>query len=121
MSYQILFYWNERGDSPVCDFLDSLPVKARAKIAAWIGLLEKEGPSLKRPYADKLKDKLYELRVRLGPDNVRIIYFFYLKDRIILLHAFRKKDWKVDQRDIEVSENRMSDFMDRYLKGRIQL
>jgi len=45
-------YQTPGGDYPAADFLKELPVKVRAKAAAWINLLQKEGPNLKRPYAD---------------------------------------------------------------------
>jgi phage-related protein len=98
-----------------------LPDKTRQKIAAWINLLEQEGPNLRRPYADKVKDKLYERRVRLGYDNIRVLYFFFLKDSIILLHGFRKKDWEIKQSDLEMAGRRMLDFMSRHGKGKIKL
>ena len=33
----------ERGDSPVDDFLDGLDKKSRAKVAAYLSLLEEQG------------------------------------------------------------------------------
>ena len=119
--YQAIFYWDERGRVPVRDLIESLPEKIRQKIAAWIELLEQEGPSLKRPYADKVQDKLYELRIRLGSDNIRILYFFFVKDKIILLHGFRKKEWEIKRSDLELAERRMHDFIERYGKGKIKL
>ena len=105
---------------PVREFVMSLPEKIRKKIAAWIDLLEKEGPNLKRPYADKIKDKIYELRVRLGPDNIRILYFFFLKDKIVLLHGFRKKDWEIKKSDLKMAERRMADFIGRHERGNVE-
>ena len=119
--YQAVFYWDERARVPVRDLIESLPEKIRQKIAAWIELLEQEGPSLKRPYADKVQDKLYELRIRLGSDNIRILYFFFVKDKIILLHGFRKKEWEIKRSDLELAERRMRDFIERYRKGKIRL
>ncbi len=68
--YEAFFYFDEKGHVPVRDFLDGLTVKTRKKAAGWIELLEKEGPELKRPYADKVEGDLYALRVRLSSDNV---------------------------------------------------
>ena len=55
--YNIVFYTAERGDSPVDDFLDGLDKKSRAKVAAYLSLLEEQGPNLKRPYADIVRGK----------------------------------------------------------------
>ena len=119
--YQAIFYWDDRGRVPVRDLIESLPEKVRQKIAAWIELLEQEGPSLKRPYADKVQEKLYELRIRLGSDNIRILYFFFVKGKIILLHGFRKKEWEIKRSDLELGERRMRDFIERFEKGKVRL
>ncbi len=115
------FYWDERGQRPVEDLISSLPHKMRQKVSAWINLLERQGPDLKRPYADKVQDKLYELRIRLGSDNIRILYFFFLRGNIILLHGFRKKSWEIQRSDLNLAERRMNDFIARYEQGKIKL
>ncbi|MBI3313618.1 MAG: type II toxin-antitoxin system RelE/ParE family toxin [Candidatus Omnitrophica bacterium] len=119
--YEVIFYWNEKGRFPVQEFIDSLPEKTCEKIARWITLLKQQGPALERPYADKVQDKLYELRIRLGPDNIRILYFFYLRDKIILLHIFRKKNWGIERRDLDLAEKRMQNFIARHQSGKIKL
>ena len=119
--YEAVFYWDERGHVPVREMVESLPEKMRTKIAAWVDLLVQEGPSLRRPYADKVQDKLYELRIRFASDNIRILYFFFLSNKIILLHAFRKKDWKLKRGDLELAERRMLDFIHRCKNGKISL
>ena len=121
MSYQVVFYWDERGRKPVREFIDSLSLKTREKIDAHIKMLSEQGPFLRRPYADKLIRKLHELRVRFFSDNVRIIYYFFLGDKVVLLHAFRKKKWQIDQKDIELAERRMNEFTSRYERGKIPL
>lgn len=118
--YQVIFYWNEKGEKSVYDFISTFPDKTVQKIAAWLDLLEQQGPSLRRPYADKVKDKLYELRIRFGSDNVRILYFFFLKNKIVLLHGFRKKDWEIKIADLQIAERRMHDFIVRHNAGKIK-
>jgi hypothetical protein len=46
------------------EILDGLDKKSRAKVAANLSLLEEEGPHLKRPYADVVRGKIRELRIR---------------------------------------------------------
>ena len=115
--YKLILYCDEQGGIPVKEAFIFLPPKMRMKIYKWFDLLEKEGPVLKRPYADKVKDKIYELRVRLGPDNIRILYFFFVQNRIVLIHAFRKKENRIKAGDLEIAEKRMNDFINRYQKG----
>ena len=56
--YNIVFYTAERGDSPFDDFRDRLDKKSRAKVAAYLSLLEEQGPNPKRPYADIVRGKI---------------------------------------------------------------
>ncbi|MDD5216849.1 MAG: type II toxin-antitoxin system RelE/ParE family toxin [Candidatus Omnitrophica bacterium] len=115
---QALFFEDSRGRSPVLEFMETLPLATQQKIAAWIDLLEAEGHQLKRPYADKLCGALYELRARFGADRIRIIYFFFHRDKIILLHIFRKKSDRVEARDIALAEKRMADYLGRQRDGK---
>lgn len=119
MAYQVILYWDRRGKKPVQDFIGSLSTKTQQKIAARIGLLSEQGPFLRRPYADKLGGKLYELRIRFASDNIRVLYYFFLKDKIVVVHAFRKHDWAIHPSDVRLAEARMKEFSERYEKGEI--
>jgi len=74
--YKYYFYQTPRGDVPVKDFIISLQEDVQGKILKWISLLQEHGPALKRPYADKLRDKIYELRLSFSRLEIRILYFF---------------------------------------------
>jgi phage-related protein len=50
------------------------------------------GHELRRPVADLLRDGIYELRIRKGHVNYRILYFFHGRDLAILGHAITKED-----------------------------
>lgn len=89
--YNLLFYTNARSDSPIDDFLDSLDKKSRAKVAVYLSLLEEHEPHLRRPYADIVRRKIRELRIHQSSNQYRILYFFHLRDQIVLVHAFSKK------------------------------
>jgi phage-related protein len=89
--YNLIFYTAERGDSPLDDFLDGLDKKSRAKVAAYLSLLEEHGLNLKRPYADIVRGKIRELRIQYRSNQFRILYFFQMFDQIVLVHALSKK------------------------------
>lgn len=111
-AYEILFYIKANGECPIDGFLDSVPVKARAKIEKWLQLLEECGPDLPRPYADTVRDKIRELRVIFGSNQYRLLYFFFA-DKIILTHGFIKKSQKVPEEEIERAIRLMKDFQER--------
>ena len=115
--YNLVFYATERYDSPVDDFLDELDKKSRAKVAAHLSLLEEQGPDLKRPYADVVRGKIRELRIHHSSNQYRILYFFHLREQIVLVHAFSKKTQQLREKDIELAERRMEDWMRLFPAG----
>jgi phage-related protein len=112
-------YRNRRGDRPVEEYLSGLEPKHRNKIAAVVQLLAQEGPNLRRPYADTLVGPIRELRVGLGRLEHRILYYFVLKDIVVLLHAFLKKTNAVPQTEIDVAVMRMNDLNSRLKAGEV--
>lgn len=66
--------------------------KAFRKCIAKIARLRMLGHELRRPEADVLRDGIYELRIRDGRVNYRIMYFFYGRNIAILGHAITKTD-----------------------------
>ena len=86
-------------------------------MAAYLSLLEEQGPNLKRPYADIVRGKIRELRIHYSSNQYRILYFFQMPDQIVLLHAFSKKTQQLKSRDIELAEKRMEDWMRRFPMG----
>jgi len=72
-------------------FILSLDKKMRAKVAWTIALLEAGGNSLREPYSKHLDDGILELRVKVGSDISKVLYFFIVGKRVILTHGFVKK------------------------------
>lgn len=98
--YYVEFYQTPGGDYPVGGFLAGLPVKVRAKTAKWLQLLQEEGPELKRPYADMLRDGIRELRLSFGHLEIRLLYFIEGK-AIVLTNGFLKKTQQTPAAEIE--------------------
>ncbi|MBA3052818.1 MAG: type II toxin-antitoxin system RelE/ParE family toxin [Candidatus Omnitrophota bacterium] len=119
--YELIFYVTKRGESPVDDFLDSLSIKARAKVMSFIALLEEKGPNLRRPYTGILKEGIRELRIQLSPNHYRLLYFFFLRNRIIFTNGLIKKTDKVSEEEIKKAKRRKNDFVARYKGGEFKL
>lgn len=62
------------------------------------------GYKMRRPFADYLGGKtgLYELR----PGRHRVLYFFFIRNKVVLLHAFLKKTDAIPEKDIEIALGR---------------
>jgi phage-related protein len=118
MSRKIIFYYVDiKGRSPVAEALAGLGMTDRQKTAAYISLLEEHGEGLRRPTADYIGDKLYELR----PRKVRVLYFFLSKDVAVITHIFLKRTGRISDADKMLAAARMQQFVDRYRGGFITL
>jgi hypothetical protein len=116
-SYSIEFFEDRRKRCATKAYLDQLPEDHQAKVANIIQLLQEEGPLLRRPYADFLRDKIYELRPVFAGYQHRILYFFDHKI-IVLTHGFLKKTQEVNPREIEFAIRCMNEwFAGRKSKG----
>ncbi len=119
MAYRVTLYRSSSGDSPVVDFLEELPEKDQAKIAASLDYLGQRGPSLRRPHAAHVRGKLWELRVSLGRHEYRLLYFFMEGQIVVVAHGFVKKTPAIPAREIETAEKRMKDYEIRVKKGEV--
>ena len=93
--WHVLFCDEQARECPVSDFIDACQPKHQIKILRFLALLESEGPTLPRPYADILYDGIHELRIRLSGEQVRMLYFFCYKKFIVLYYAFFKSTRRV--------------------------
>ena len=112
-----IYYPDARGDTPSLEFLSGLPQDEQQKAFAYLSYLEEQGETLRRPMAEYLGDKLYELR----PKQIRILYAFVGKEYAVILHAFRKKTGPVPPSEKRLAQARLADFMRRYEQGLITI
>jgi phage-related protein len=117
MPWTIEYYQTGNGKYPVEEFTDSLEKKSQARIARTLDLLEEFGIDLGMPYTKYLEKHLWELRIRLGRNRYRIIYFLATGKTFILLHGFSKKTDVVPRADLEIATNRRDDYLSRGRKG----
>jgi len=94
----VYYFIDEDGRSPVKEFIGSLTEIEQARVYAYISELKNRGHIMRRPMADYLRDGIYELRPR---DN-RIFYFFYMRDRAVLVHAITKHVKKIPEADLNL-------------------
>ena len=114
---RVLYYLDGEERNPVLREIRKLVPQERRKVAAYVTLLQQEGEQLRRPAADYIGDKLYELR----PGAHRVLYFFFLKNNAVLLHLFRKRSDRLPDWEKRVALSRMADLMRRSKQGKICL
>ena len=97
---------------PVLDWLKELKRRDRrgyVKCVTRIRMLSQLGHELRRPLADYLEQGIYELRIRRGRVNYRILYFFYRQEVGVLIHAITKED-QIPRRDLDRAVERKRSF-----------
>jgi phage-related protein len=89
---KIIFFMGDNESVPSIDWLDrQRSKKVRDRCSAYLKLLAVYGHELRRPYSDSLHDGIKELRIRIGTQNYRILYFFYGQKAVVISHAIVKE------------------------------
>lgn len=91
MACSCFYYVTESGKSPVKDFIDSLDLRTQRKFFFVKKLLEEFGHKLPQPHARYIGDEIFELRFSGQEGNIRVLYFFFHRDKAIFANGFIKK------------------------------
>ncbi len=108
-TWEIEYYLTNTGKAPVKEFIDSMPLKARARTFKTFELIEEYGLRIGEPHIKYLEENLWEIRVRAEEGVFRFIFTISGKKIIVLLHGFQKKTRKTAQVDLRIARNRAKD------------
>ena len=111
--FEVIFYEKANGEKPVEDFLISLNNKMRIKLLMLLKVLQERGNQVREPYSKHLEDGIFEIRVKLGRDISRVLYFFYCGGKIIITNGFVKKTQKTPSNEIEKAKEYRKDYLER--------
>jgi len=114
---EIIFYRTDSGKCPVEEFLDSLNAKEAQKVT-WVLRLVEELPRVPSQYFKKLAntDDIWEVRVILSGNIIRILGFWDGSNLVVLTHGFHKKTQKTPLQAIKLAEARKRDYLQRRCK-----
>lgn len=107
---RVVFYREADGSVPMLDWFNRLDRRARAKCGWLIEQLQEQGHKLRRPHADYLRDKIYELRTRQGNVRYRMLYFFHGIAQAVISHGITKKTAEVPLIEIDRAIERKKKF-----------
>jgi phage-related protein len=110
----IRFYRSESGRCPVEEFLESLSIPHRKKVA-WVLRLVEEIEMVPQQYLKKLlgSDSLWEVRCQMGGNSYRFLGFFDGPTLLILTTGFSKKQQKTPAQEIELAKQRRKEYLMR--------
>jgi phage-related protein len=108
----VVFFQDDDESVPALEWLRDIKQRDRritAKFHERILELKDHGWELTRPSADILRDGIYELRVRFGSVNYRLLYGFHGRTAAVLAHGV-VKETEVPGADVDIAIERMTRF-----------
>lgn len=110
---RVVYFKDADGIIPVKEWLDNFVarnnIKALIKCKARLKYLSNFGLECRRPYADYLRNGIYELRAEHGNINYRILYFFSGKTAAVAAVGLVKES-RVPDKDIDLAVARKAVF-----------
>jgi phage-related protein len=109
MQWKINYYHNHNGNSPVREWLDDIPIEAKAEVFRVFEMLQKYGIDLGLPFVRFLDSKIYEVRAKDKSGIYRVLYFAHKEKTFIMLHGFQKKTQATPRKEIDIAIKRMKE------------
>jgi phage-related protein len=106
MNEFIIEYFN----ATVLETIEAWPADVVADVGRVLELACAHGPNLKMPYSRAMGDGLFEFRARGSSGQARALYCFRSGQRIVVLHAFRKKTRQTADHDLAVARRRLKEI-----------
>lgn len=114
MKIETIYFATESGARPAKEFVDTLDASSQRKFFFVRGLLEEFGHKLPEPHAKYLGDDIFELRFRGKEGNVRVLYFFFYQNKVVLTNGFVKKTDKTPRRELDTAIERRKAYLAEY-------
>lgn len=103
MTWTITFYGDVKND------LLEMPPKILARMIRLLEMMEKHGAHLGEPHTKAMGNGLFELRAK-AKEGIGRGFFCYMEgERIMVLHAFVKKDQKTPKKELELAKARLQE------------
>lgn len=111
MEFEITFYEDNSGNSPIEEFLLELSESNLRLVLKTREAIDRLRSRVyhKEPFSKHIELGLWELRVKSGTDILRILYTFEKGRIIILLHIFIKKKQKISTKELEIARKRLNE------------
>lgn len=114
---RIVYFVTDTGRRPAEEFVKGLNVRSRGKFFSVIELLEEFGRGLSFPHAKYIGDEIFELRFEGVEGAVRVLYFFFDGEKVILTNGFIKKSHKTPKNEKETAVGRREIYFKTHKGG----
>jgi phage-related protein len=71
------------------------------QIKPWGNIGDRKNDGYIRSKAKHLDDGIFELRAKVGSNSTRVLYFFFVGQRVVITNGFVKKTQKTPKAEIE--------------------
>ncbi|MBU1706270.1 type II toxin-antitoxin system RelE/ParE family toxin [Patescibacteria group bacterium] len=109
--YTCIFYEAPGGKLPAEEFIKSLDEDTQDKFIYKKELLEIFGHKLRFPHTANIGEGIFELRFRGKEGQIRVLFFFFYKRKVVLTHGFVKKTKKTPKKESEITMHRKREFL----------
>ncbi len=92
--------------------IEGWPTGLLADYARLVELLIDFGPEVRMPHSRPLGRGLFELRVHGREGIGRVLYCYITGQRVVILHAFVKKDQATPERELAIARRRLKQVQD---------
>lgn len=104
---KVTFYTTASGRAPVLDYLNDLTKPEKAWILEAFQRIESEGLQAVQVNFRQIEGKLWEIKISAH----RVFYVVIEKQRIILLHAYKKQSQKLPLKERSIALKRMREVL----------
>ena len=114
MEFRVVYYEDEHGHRPVEQFIRDLKRRNTDLHGLVIRGLERLRDSRNHgePMTKPVRDGLFELRIG-HKDAARILWFFAVGPKIVLVHGFVKKTDRIPEAHLRVALSRRDEYLAR--------
>lgn len=107
MSWEIAFY------GKVYDDILDMPPGVQARMIRILELMERHGANLGEPHTKSMGGGLYEIRAKAKEGIGRGFYCYMDGKKVMVLHAFVKKDQKTPKKELNLAKSRLQEVKKR--------
>lgn len=114
---KVVYFVTDSGRRPVEEFVNDLNIRSRRKFVDTVELLESFGRGLTVPHAKYIGNEIFELRFESVEGAVRVLYFFFDGEKIVLTNGFIKKSNKTPRKEKETAIGRREIYFQKHRGG----